>query len=106
MTTPIEIGGTYEFHSTAMTNPDVTPFSGQTVTVVRKNLPGVDFDEECEQTYEVRFSDGHTATAFEGEINGYYLETGQCVEAWRHNPALDAQMRRDAQQHGFTVAYD
>ena len=93
-TIPIEVGGTYEFHSTAMANKDVTPFSGQTVTVV---APMVTDDPDSEPMFTVRFPDGHGAGVFVGEINGWYLASGQCVEGWRSDPVLAAQMDRDAE---------
>jgi hypothetical protein len=94
----IEIGKSYEFHSTVMSDENLTPFSGQVVTVISP----IELDDpDNEPMFAVRFADGHEGHVFEGEIDGYYLRTGQCVEEWRKDPSLAAQLQRDAERGGW-----
>ena len=71
----IRIGQQYPFYSTSVANPEVTPWSGQTVTVLSAEPVVAD----SEPLFRVRAGDGHEFQAFEGELNGYYFDTHQYV---------------------------
>lgn len=70
-----QVGEQRTFYSTAVANPDVTPWSGQRVTI----LDPAEVDIESEPAFRVRAADGHEFTAFQGELDGFYFDTGQYV---------------------------
>lgn len=69
----IEIGAEYRFTCTSVQDAALTPRSGDTVTV----LSALPVESESEPLYRVRFADGHEGDAYAGELNGWYLKTGQ-----------------------------
>ena len=72
----IRIGATYIFYSTAVTNADCVLHSEQQVTVTTA-IPRAEKGDEL--TFTVRALDGHEFTAFEGELDGFFRDTGQYV---------------------------
>jgi hypothetical protein len=74
---PIEPGKTYTFYSCSVADPDITPRHEQTVTVLAG--PHEKDDPEQENMYRVRFEDGYEGDAYEGELNGWFRDTGQYV---------------------------
>jgi hypothetical protein len=73
---PIRISGTYTFRSTQISG-GYGERDGQSATVL--SGPAEKDEPDQESLYTVRFGDGFEGQAFEGELDGYYEQTGQTV---------------------------
>lgn len=85
----IRVGRKYEFYSTVVdarspsdlgTEPLVRSFTGQRVRVLEQTFkPGHEdwIPSESERLYRVRADDGTEFEAYQGELNGWFKDTGQ-----------------------------
>jgi hypothetical protein len=83
---PVRVGRKYTFYSISVSNPDCVPYSEQKVTVLAADRS---VDRGDEGMYRVRARDGHEFDAFEGELNGFYRDTGQYVNHPTFLPAAN-----------------
>jgi hypothetical protein len=83
---PIEIGKSYQFFSTVRdietpgTTTLIRDYTGQHVKILAVTCgPGMDdwIEGETEAIYHVQAEDGVEFDAYEGELNGWFLDTGQ-----------------------------
>lgn len=79
----ITVGGRYPFYSTlhGSDGHGVTCrlFTGQTVTVI--DYHPAESEDADEQIFTVRADSGCMFSAFEGELDGFYKDTGQFYNA-------------------------
>jgi hypothetical protein len=82
---PVEVGGRYEFYAT-VEEEHLDPgerlrrFTGKEVEVLEVAFDESDpqwIPEESERFYKVRADDGTEFEAYEGELDGWFKDTGQ-----------------------------
>jgi hypothetical protein len=78
---PVEVGKSYPFYST-LEGVDgygiqCRKYTGQTVFVINDETDPEAFQETRERIFKVRAADGTEFSAWEGELNDWFFDTGQ-----------------------------
>lgn len=78
---PIKIGNRYPFYSTLEGKDGLgvqcRKYTGQSVTVTADTTEEIDYEEIQERIFTVRADDGTVFSAWEGELNDWFFDTGQ-----------------------------